>query len=199
MRAVLAFGITGAVVVTTAGATSAAGITASDDAAATDVGTAVAINVADNDDVDDGALTVTVAAPATTTSGNNTASGLTVTYTPQPGFTGTDTFQYEICATFEGEYGTGDTRVCDTAAVAVTVNGAEPQPQVAANGATDPPVTSPPTAAPNGVGVQGAGAGGSTLPQTGSDGPLALLAAALVVGGASCFVATRDRARVALR
>ncbi len=69
--------------------------TANDDTAETDMGVAVNIDVLDNDDDIDGpALSiVSVTDPA---GGSVETDGLTVTYTPDPGFSGQDTFDYTI-------------------------------------------------------------------------------------------------------
>jgi len=81
------------------------------DTATTTAGDAVVVPVLANDsDVDGDALTVT----AVTNPGNGTAAitGSSVTYTPNVGFTGTDTFSYTI----------SDGDLTATASVTVTVN-----------------------------------------------------------------------------
>ncbi|MBT8143377.1 MAG: tandem-95 repeat protein, partial [Gammaproteobacteria bacterium] len=85
---------------------------AMDDAASTDQDTPVAIDVLANDsDPDSDPLTITdVSDPANGSVTNN--SGKTVTYTPDPGFFGTDTFTYTVADGRNGE---------DTATVTVTV------------------------------------------------------------------------------
>jgi uncharacterized repeat protein (TIGR01451 family) len=87
-----------------------------DDSAVTDEQTPVVIPVLDNDTPGDGPLD-----PSTTTILDNPANGTVVvddttgeiTYTPNPGFTGEDTFVYEIC---------DDNAKCDSANVSVLVD-----------------------------------------------------------------------------
>lgn len=90
-----------------------------DDEGLTDEDTAVTLNVLANDtDADGETLTVTGA----TTPANGTvvvnADG-TITYTPNPGFNGTDTFTYEVC---------DPSSVCDTVDVSVEVTPANDAP-----------------------------------------------------------------------
>jgi hypothetical protein len=191
MRAALAFGVTGAAVVTMAGPAFATTVSAANDSATTTAGQPVTINVAANDTISDGATKITVQAPGSTANGTNTASGSTITYTPNAGFTGTDSFEYDICATFPGDYGSGDTKECDSATVTVTVGADTSQEGVPQDpyGGGD-------------VGSEGTGTSGSggSLPHTGAgDAPLALLAFALVGGGFACYFAARDRSRAVVR
>jgi large repetitive protein len=91
--------------------------TANDDAATATNGVAVVIDVLANDSDADGALvpgsqTITVAATKGSTS-INLVNGR-VTYTPNVGVTGTDTFTYQICDD-------GSPSHCDTAVVIVTL------------------------------------------------------------------------------
>ncbi|MCL4264506.1 MAG: tandem-95 repeat protein [Anaerolineae bacterium] len=92
---------------------------AADDAAVTNVNTAVTIAVLTNDlDVDGDTLEVT----AVTSPANGTAVSHpdgTVTYTPDPGFTGADSFNYTIS---DGNRGT------DSASVTITVVGSNSNP-----------------------------------------------------------------------
>ncbi|MBS2031711.1 MAG: tandem-95 repeat protein [Deltaproteobacteria bacterium] len=68
---------------------------AHDDTATTAIGVAVTINVLANDtDPDNDPLTVSAAGPAT--HGQVITNGTTVTYTPDNGFSGTDSFPYSI-------------------------------------------------------------------------------------------------------
>ncbi len=87
---------------------------ANDDADSTEQGFAVTVPVLNNDlDVDDGIDSGSVT--VTTTPGNGTAvveADGTITYTPALDFTGTDTFEYQVCD-FAG--------LCDTAVVTVLV------------------------------------------------------------------------------
>ncbi len=130
-----------------------------DDAVTTDENVAVTITVADDNgsgaDFDpDGNLD-----PTSVTLGDgvnglkqadngqlvNNGDG-SVTYTPYPGFTGIDTFEYQICDT--GQDGDGSTDgddLCDTATVTVTVNGPIGNPPDAVDDAVatgeDTPIT----------------------------------------------------------
>jgi uncharacterized repeat protein (TIGR01451 family) len=82
-----------------------------DDSATTPEGTPVTINVLNNDsDIDGDILTVNSVTQGT--HGSVTNNGSDVTYTPDPGFNGTDSFTYTIS---DGNGGT------DTATVTVTV------------------------------------------------------------------------------
>jgi len=96
--------------------------TANPDTATTPEGTAVTIDVLDNDtdpdgagDLDPASVTVTSGPTSGGTSVNTTTGE--VTYTPNAGFTGSDGFDYEVC-----DYG----GQCDTATVSVTVNANSP-------------------------------------------------------------------------
>jgi hypothetical protein len=96
---------------------------ATDDSATTPETTAVTVDVAANDSDPDGNLDPT---SANTTCANGSTGCLgaangsltdhadgTLTYTPDPGFNGSDSFVYEICDT---------DLMCDTATVSITVN-----------------------------------------------------------------------------
>ena len=95
-----------------------------DDSANTDEDTAVIIDVAANDSDPDGNLDPASANSICTNgsfgcdeavNGSLTDNGDgTITYTPDPGFTGSDNFVYEIC---------DDLGACDTASVTITVSG----------------------------------------------------------------------------
>jgi len=92
---------------------------ATDDYATTEYETSVAIDVLANDtDVDDRIDSATVAIFSQSANGNCTIDHLTwrVVYTPNQGFSGTDTFTYKVCDT----HGTCDKATCavDVAAVA---------------------------------------------------------------------------------
>ncbi|NGF75955.1 tandem-95 repeat protein [Fluviicola sp. SGL-29] len=90
---------------------------ANDDTATTDEDTPVVIDVPSNDTDADGNLdeaSVTVVTPPTNgTAIVNPVTG-EITYTPNPGFSGTDTLIYSICDT-------GMPVLCDTAVVVITV------------------------------------------------------------------------------
>ena len=71
--------------------------TPTDDAATTPEGTAVTVDVLANDDDPDGdALTVTGVSQPTSGASTVASGGAAVRYTPGPGFTGTDTFTYTV-------------------------------------------------------------------------------------------------------
>ncbi len=112
---------------------------AQDDVNSTPVDTPVDGDVVTNDkDPDGGPLTVTT----TPVSGPDNGTVMlnpdgTYTYTPDPGFTGTDTFEYEVCDA-EGE--------CDQAVVTIDVVGPDTQgnnPPIATNDAGTTPVDEP--------------------------------------------------------
>jgi hypothetical protein len=183
MRASLAFGIVGATLFATGTAASAATVTANDDSAATTMGNAVAVNVVANDTYDTGASNITVDAPAKTANGSVTASGGTLTYTPNVGFMGSDSVSYSLCASNpNGSYGGGSDKVCEPAKVAVSVAAGAPLAAAA--------------------GTPGAleGSGGS-LPNTGSGEVvlLVLLGCACIIGGVACYGSSRDPYRALVR
>jgi hypothetical protein len=99
---------------------------ASDDSVSTNADTSAVVNVLANDnDADGNALTiVSVTDPANGSAVNN-GNG-TLTYTPDPAFTGSDTFDYEVS---DGQGGS------DTATVEVTVDAVPPVDN------TPPPLT----------------------------------------------------------
>lgn len=104
---------------------------AQNDSGATNAGSPATISVITNDDDPDGNLaptSVTVTVPPA--NGAAICSNGSCTYTPAPGFVGTDSFTYRICDTL---------LACDTALVDVTVN-------PVAGGAAAPPLNSPPVA-----------------------------------------------------
>jgi len=112
---------------------------AQDDVNVTPVDTPVDGNVVTNDeDPEGGPLTVNT----TPLSGPDNGSVVlnsdgTYTYTPDPAFTGTDTFEYEVCDA-EG--------LCDTAVVTIDIVDTEDQvndPPIAINDATTTPVDVP--------------------------------------------------------
>ncbi|WP_157632649.1 tandem-95 repeat protein, partial [Cochleicola gelatinilyticus] len=89
-----------------------------DDMATTDEDTTVAIDVTANDTDIDGTIDPTTVTIVTApTNGTVTVDPVTgeVTYTPNPDFSGTDTFEYEVCDN-------GVPVICDIATVTVTVN-----------------------------------------------------------------------------
>ena len=89
---------------------------ANDDSASTEEDTPVDVDVTDNDTDVDGTIdptTVTITDDAD--NGSTSVDPVTgvVTYTPDPDFNGTDTFEYQVC---------DDGGLCDTATVTITVD-----------------------------------------------------------------------------
>jgi hypothetical protein len=106
------------------------------DASITDEDTAVTVDVLANDTDPDGD-NLTVSAVTQGSNGTVTTDGTTVTYTPSPGFAGTDTFTYTVCDD-------GIPQLCATATVTVTVIEVNSPPTAADDVATtdqDVPVT----------------------------------------------------------
>jgi hypothetical protein len=100
--------------------------TAANDSAITAAGVAVTIDVLANDSDPDGdALAITIDGPPS--HGTATVNNGKVVYTPQPGFTGTDSFTYIVS---DGKGGTA------TATVTVTVTGPNRPPTAANDAAT---------------------------------------------------------------
>lgn len=143
---------------------------ATDDSATTPAGTPVTIDVAADD------LGTVLPPDVTAPPANGTVALVDgrLVYTPAPGFVGTDTFTYQICASDLSP-------ACDTATVTVVVtgDGTPVDPGDPGSGGDDGSGTA---AAP--------GAGG--LPVTGADtAPLASLALALLAAGAAALTARR--------
>jgi len=110
-----------------------------DDSASTPLNTSVTINVAANDTDPDGTATCVNNIVSNPSNGVVSISGSTdLVYTPNAGFTGTDTFVYTAC---DANGGT------DTATVTVTVGMAN-QPPVAWNNSATTPVNTPVTMGP---------------------------------------------------
>ncbi len=110
---------------------------AADDEVTTPEDTPVLINATENDEDPDGDPVTVSAVTEPPTSGTAVVNpDGTITYTPDPGFTGTDTFTYEAC---------DDTGLCDTAIVIVEVTVPEDVAPVATDDETstqaDTPVT----------------------------------------------------------
>lgn len=110
---------------------------ANDNTATTNEYVPVSINVTANDSDPDGNLDL---ASLTIIGGPNNGSAFSdgagnIVYTPNPGFSGTDSLEYRICDT------TGN---CDTATVTITVLPVEPPPQPT-DEPTDQPTTEPTT------------------------------------------------------
>ena len=106
---------------------------ATDDSATTPEGTAVAIPVLANDTDPDGddVFVTAVGVPSNGSAGLN-AAGTAIDYTPDPGFSGSDSFEYTIS---DGAGGT------DTANVAVTITAVDDPPTaLAASASTTSPI-----------------------------------------------------------
>ncbi len=105
------------------------------------------------------------------------------TYTPPPGYSGPDSFEYVVCSA-------SNTNQCDTATVFVTVG-------TAATTTTAPPTTAAPVPPPS-SGAQAADA--NALPRTGSSSTALLLAGiGLCALGAAVVGGTRLRGQRATR
>ncbi|HEY5650101.1 MAG TPA: Ig-like domain-containing protein, partial [Acidimicrobiia bacterium] len=104
--------------------------TAGDDAAATNQDTSVSIDVLanDTDPLGDPLVVAAVSAPGNGTSSINGDD--TITYTPNAGFFGTDSFTYDVC---------DNGGLCDTGAVTVTVREGQPQYYVSVDTSTSIP------------------------------------------------------------
>ncbi|APY00889.1 hypothetical protein BWR22_11390 [Lacinutrix venerupis] len=108
-----------------------------DDMVSTDINTPIIVDVFDNDNdiPTDGTISATDPANGTVViiDPNNTPndpSDDVVTYTPDVGFTGTDTFDYTVCDTATPQN-------CDTATVTVTVNACSSTVDTDGDGLTD--------------------------------------------------------------
>jgi hypothetical protein len=93
-------------------------VATNDPALVTAFGTPVVIDVLSNDSdtyggLDPASVTVTVSAGNGTTTVNSTNGA--ITYTPNAGFSGTDTFTYRVCSSESAS-------LCDTAVVTITVS-----------------------------------------------------------------------------
>lgn len=151
-----------------------------DDAATTTEGTPVTIDVAAND------LGTVLPPDVTAAPGNGTVALVdgALVYTPAPGFVGTDTFTYRVCAADVSP-------ACASAVVTVVVTGVDDGGGGSGGG---PGGGSGGT--PGGSGVLAAG----DLPRTGADSlPLAVLALGLAGAGVALRVAAVRRARVPVR
>lgn len=96
------------------------------DSATTDEGVPVTISPITND-VDPEGQRLTIASVSSSANGTASIDGATITYSPAPGFDGTDWLVYTVCDP-DGE--------CATAAVNVTVTNTNDPPKIAASGAT---------------------------------------------------------------
>jgi len=183
MRASLAGFAGAAAVVLWAGSAGAApvAIVLHTDRANTAVNTPVTLHVLANDQITGGTGVLTVSsAPA---NGSASVSGTAITYTPNAGFNGLETFFYQVCIG----------SACATAAVDVQVGTATTTPY----GGGDVGTASTPSGGNNST--QSTSSGGA-LPFTGtSDALLGLLGAACLGGGYTLYRAGRDRARSGLR
>ncbi len=142
--------------------------TAKDDTATAPPGVPTTINVVANDSDVDGNLapgTVTMTIPAG--NGSTTVDGVgAVIYTPNRGFSGSDSFTYKVCDA---------TNLCDTALVSVSVRAAsEPTRTPPSSGATPPASTAPDTSPSDSSEAEAGGEEGESGDTTPSDSPLAV-------------------------
>ncbi|WGX97605.1 Ig-like domain-containing protein [Nocardioides sp. L-11A] len=91
-------------------------VTAGDDTASTTVGRAVATDVTVDDTSASGQALGDPTVSSGPAHGNTSATGGTITYTPDAGFSGEDSYDYQVCDTSH------PTPICDTATVTVTVD-----------------------------------------------------------------------------
>lgn len=113
-----------------------AAVTAGPDSSSTNVGQPVTVNIVGNDSSSNaGGAPLANPSQGATRPANGTVvfNNGTVTYTPNPGFRGTDTFSYQICTTASQ---TNPTPVCAEATVTINVG-------IAAAGITSVPVDAP--------------------------------------------------------
>ena len=177
-----------------------AGPEAENDIDATEPGVPVVVAVLVNDTVVPGTTITSVTDPGNGTVAINDDG--TITYTPDAGFTGTDTFDYTICDQ-SGLDGAGDTATnrgifCSTATVSITVAAPPAPPTTTPTNPTTTPTTpavntpdpSSPTASPNSGAT-------SDIPKTGSEigGIQTIGLSILLVGLALWFVSRRRRPR----
>ncbi len=190
MRALAVFGFAGAGVLAMGGvAWAAPTVNAVNDSATTTAGTAVTVNVLANDTVSGGALdAATLHVVASPAHGAVSVSGGSATYSPAAGFTGTDTFGYEVCA---ASYGSS----CDNATVTVTVGSSDTGSQ-GGYGGGDTVGTSGTGVSDTSTGTASAGTNSSQLPFTGAGtNLLAILGLACIGGGAMFYRSGRNRTR----
>jgi uncharacterized repeat protein (TIGR01451 family) len=177
-----------------------AGPVAIDDADTTQPSTPVTIAVLDDDDIRDG---TTVTVTSITQPPNGTAilnTDGTVTYTPNDGFDGTDTFEYTICD-LGGLEAAGDTPAnraifCSTASVDVVTPAAEVvAPPTTTPTGTTPPTTVPttPTTTPTST-TTGTTSDTPNIPRAGAEnGSIQLLGLGLLLVGLALWAVSRRR------
>ena len=172
---------------------------AADDDAETPADTPVVIPVLDNDTIP-GGTTVTVT--AVTDPPNGTAvinPDGTVTYTPDTGFAGTDTFTYTICdldaLTAFGDNAATRAVFCSTATVTVTTPPPVPvEPGSQTTPTTTTPTTTTPTTSTPTTSTGDTPTVSSTLPRSGSDSrPIQTLAVVFLAAGLALIGASRRR------
>ncbi|GIU89127.1 MAG: hypothetical protein KatS3mg010_0226 [Acidimicrobiia bacterium] len=165
------------------------------DTAETDEDEPVEIDVLANDEPND-EFPIDVASLAIVKDpghGTATVANGKVTYTPDGGFAGTDSFDYTICSDVPDEEAPSEEvllqqveQPCDTATVTVTVVAA-----AQAGGSTTTTAASSGSTAPAAQAV-----GGGTLPRTGSsNGPLLVIGVALVTAGLAARLARTNALR----
>ncbi|MBT8213407.1 MAG: tandem-95 repeat protein, partial [Acidimicrobiia bacterium] len=119
----------GLATITLSGASPGSPPDAVDDSATVAEDGSVVVDVADNDTDVDGDLDPSTAATVTAPSNGSTTDNAdgTITYTPTPGYDGSDSFTYSICDAAGG---------CDTATVTLTVEPANAAPNAADDSVT---------------------------------------------------------------
>ena len=157
-----------------------------DDADSTPPSTPVVIPVLTNDSIPtDTTVTVTVTTPPSNGTVVVHPDG-TVTYTPDDGFTGTDSFDYTICD-MDGLQSAGETPAnhgvfCSTASVTVTVTAPPPFTPPLPPPFTPPPLPPTPSTSPG------------VLPTSGSDlGHIQTFGTILLLAGLGLWLVSRRR------
>ncbi|MDZ4825365.1 MAG: Ig-like domain-containing protein [Actinomycetota bacterium] len=151
------------------------------DVATTNAGAAVVIDVLANDtpNADIGIDPASLKLTSTPANGGAALAAGKVTYAPNPGFSGTDTFTYELCSLPDPDTAAAGT--CDSATVTVTVVA----PVVAAQATTTTVAPTTTTSAP---------AAAAQLPVTGrSSAPLAAVGLTAAIAGAALLFHSRAR------
>jgi LPXTG-motif cell wall-anchored protein len=164
------------------------------DNASTNKGVPVTVNVLENDTPDD-QLAINLDSLAITTDPTKGSVVInddhSVTYTPNAGVTGVDSFKYQLCSQFqEVDVVKAIVAPCDTATVSITIN----DPSTTTTTTTVPNTVAPAsTAAPTTV------AAAAELPRTGSSTlPLTVIGGFLLVLGLSALGLLRRRTNPSL-
>ncbi|MGB3736726.1 MAG: SdrD B-like domain-containing protein, partial [Ilumatobacter sp.] len=174
---------------------------ANDDSVSTPLDTPISVSVIDNDSVEPG-VTVTVTRVGDPDNGTVAVDDDgAITYTPDDGFTGTESFDYDICD-LDGLNAAGDTPAnraifCSTAIVTVTVDAppaTDPDPTPPASPSTPPASPPPPVAPPTDSSPTAAPT--PEIPRTGSEiGGIQTIGLLLLAAGLVLRIASRRRRR----